>query len=113
MVDIAECIVLGCVICHCKIIHHFIEGFEDILVCCGTSSVCYFVNCVYVGFVKYFKLFLVSFAAVIVQDFNAFVLSDWKSVWGNSALFLPSVVVIVCIVEIWYTRLAKGKGWLT
>jgi len=58
-------------------------------------------------------LFIVSFVAVIVQDFNAFVLSDWKAVWGNSALYLPSVVIIICIVEIWYTRAAKAKGWLS
>ena len=57
-------------------------------------------------------LFIVSFVAVIVQDFNAFVLSDWKTVWGNSALYLPSVVIVMCIVEIWYTRAAKSKGWL-
>ncbi len=60
-----------------------------------------------------FPLFIVSFVAVIVQDFNAFVLSDWKAVWGNSALYLPSVVIIICIVEIWYTRAAKAKGWLS
>ena len=60
-----------------------------------------------------FPAFLLSFAAVIVQDFNAFVLSDWKSVWGNSALYLPSVVIVFCIVEIAYTRFAKKKGWLS
>jgi len=60
-----------------------------------------------------FPLFVVSFVAVIVQDFNAFVLSDWKSVWGNSALYLPTVVAVICIVEIWYTRSAKAKGWLS
>ena len=58
-------------------------------------------------------LFILSFIAVLVQDFNAFVLSDWKSVWGTSALYLPSVVIIICIFEIWYTRSAKAKGWLS
>lgn len=60
-----------------------------------------------------FPIFIVSFVAVIVQDFNAFVLSDWKAVWGNSALYLPSVVIVIGIVEIWYTRAAKAKGWLS
>jgi hypothetical protein len=60
-----------------------------------------------------FPVFIVSFVAVLVQDFNAFVLSDWKEVWGNSALYLPSVVIVMCIVEIWYTRAAKAKGWLS
>lgn len=58
-------------------------------------------------------VFVVSFVAVIVQDFNAFILSDWQAVWGNSALYLPTVVFIICIFEIWYTRSSKAKGWLT
>ncbi|MGI9249538.1 MAG: hypothetical protein ACR2QI_11005 [Woeseiaceae bacterium] len=57
--------------------------------------------------------FILSFVAVLVQDFNAFVLSDWHPVWGNTALFLPSVVLIVGIFEIWYSRFAKSKGWLS
>lgn len=58
-------------------------------------------------------LFVVSFAAVIVQDFHAFILSDWQTVWGNSALYLPTVVFIICIFEIWYTWSSKAKGWLS
>lgn len=57
--------------------------------------------------------FILSFVAVLVQDFNAFILSDWQTVWGNSALFLPSVVFIMCIFEIWYSRSATTKGWLS
>lgn len=57
--------------------------------------------------------FILSFVAVLVQDFNAFILSDWKTVWGESALYLPSVVFVICIFEIWYTRRCKSKGWLS
>ena len=57
--------------------------------------------------------FVLSFVAVLVQDFNAFILSDWRAVWGNSALFLPSVVFVMCIFEIWYSRSAKTKSWLS
>jgi len=56
--------------------------------------------------------FILSFIAVLVQDFNAFILSDWQSVWGNSALYLPSIVIVICIFEIWYSRSSKAKGWL-
>ncbi|MBU2676395.1 MAG: hypothetical protein KJP16_04875 [Gammaproteobacteria bacterium] len=56
--------------------------------------------------------FILSFVAVLVQDFNAFILSDWQGVWGNSALYLPTVVIVICVFEIWYTRSAKAKGWL-
>ena len=57
--------------------------------------------------------FILSFAGVLIQDFDAFVLSDAIGVWGSSALTLPAVVIVICIFEIWYTRLAKAKGWLT
>ena len=59
-----------------------------------------------------FPFFILSFLAVIVQDFNAFVLSDWKNVWGESALYLPAIVFVICIVEIWYTHRGKSRGWL-
>jgi hypothetical protein len=55
----------------------------------------------------------VSFIGVLIQDFDAFVLSDAISVWGSSALPLPIIVIVICIFEIWYSRSAKAKGWLT
>ena len=58
-------------------------------------------------------LFVLSFVAVLVQDFNAFKLSDWRGVWGTSALYLPTVVIVICLFEIWYSRSAKAKGWLS
>lgn len=58
-------------------------------------------------------LFVLSFIAVLVQDFNAFILSDWHGVWGNSALYLPSIVIVMCIFEIWYSISSKAKGRLS
>ena len=57
--------------------------------------------------------FILSFVAVLIQDFQAFILSGAIDVWGSGALTLPAVVIVICIFEIWYTRLAKAKGWLT
>ena len=57
--------------------------------------------------------FILSFVGVVIQDFDAFVLSDAIGVWGSSALTLPLVVIVICIFEIWYTRSAKAKAWLT
>ena len=57
--------------------------------------------------------FILSLVGVLVQDFDAFVLSDAIGVWGSSALTLPVVVIVICIFEIWYTRSAKAKAWLT
>lgn len=58
-------------------------------------------------------IFIVSLAGVIVQDLNSFVLSDGLAVWGTSALYLPTLVLVLCVVEIWYSRSAKAKGWLS
>ena len=57
--------------------------------------------------------FILSFAGVLIQDFDAFILSDAIGVWGTNALTLPAVVIVICIFEIWYTRSARAKGWLT
>ncbi len=57
--------------------------------------------------------FVLSFVGVLIQDFDAFVLSDAIGVWGTNALTLPVVVIVICVFEIWYTRSAKAKAWLT
>ena len=58
-------------------------------------------------------LFIVSFVAALVQDLDAFVLRGALQQFGGGALVLPSIVIVVCVVEIWYSRAAKGKDWLT
>lgn len=56
--------------------------------------------------------FIVSFAAVLIQDFDAFVLTDAIGIWGISGIYLPLVVIVICISEIMYSRSAKAKGWI-
>ena len=58
-------------------------------------------------------LFIVSFVAVVIQNFEAFVLSDVTAVWGSSAFTLPAIVILICVFEIWYSRSTRAKGWLT
>ena len=58
-------------------------------------------------------VFIVSLAGVIVQDLNSFVMSDGLAVWGSSAVYLPTLVLVLCVVEIWYSRSAKAKGWIS
>jgi hypothetical protein len=48
--------------------------------------------------------FVLSFVAVLLQDLNAFVLTDGIGVWGMSGLYLPAVVIAICVTEIWYSR---------
>ena len=56
---------------------------------------------------------VVSLAGVLLQDFEAFVLSDGLDVWGSSALYLPSLVLVIGIFAIGYSFAASKKGWLT
>ncbi len=58
-------------------------------------------------------VYIVSLAGVLVQDLHSFVLSDGLAVWGSSALYLPTLVILLCVAEIWYSRSAKAKGWLS
>jgi hypothetical protein len=58
-------------------------------------------------------LFIVSFAGVLIQNLDAFVLRNVTDVWGSDSFTLPLIVVVMCVFEIWYTRVASAKGWLT
>lgn len=56
-----------------------------------------------------FHLYVLSFLGVLVQDLDAFVLRDVAGVFGNFAYYLPSIVIIVCIAELWYTRSVANR----
>ncbi len=58
-------------------------------------------------------IYIVSLVSVLLQDVYSFVLTDSLAVWGSNALYMPTFVVVVGIVEIWYSRSAKAKGWLS
>ena len=49
-------------------------------------------------------LYVVSLAGALVLDFDSFVLRDVVAIWGSGAYIVPSAVIIVGVVEIWYTR---------
>jgi len=56
-----------------------------------------------------FPLYVVSFLGVLTQDFDAFVLRDVVGVWGSGAYYLPTVVIVICIVELWYSRSVANR----
>lgn len=58
-------------------------------------------------------MFVLSLVGALVQDLDAFLLRDAIEAWGPSGLALPIVVIVICVFEIWYTRAAKAKGWLS
>jgi hypothetical protein len=49
-------------------------------------------------------LYVVSLAGALVLDFDSFVLRDVVAIWGSGAYIVPSAVIIVGVIEIWYTR---------
>jgi len=56
-----------------------------------------------------FPLYGLSFAGVLTQDLDAFVLRDVVAVWGSSSYYLPSIVIIICVAELWYSRSVANR----
>ena len=54
-------------------------------------------------------LYVVSLAGALVLDFDSFVLRDVVAIWGSGAYIVPSAVIIVGVVEIWYTRSVANR----
>lgn len=57
-------------------------------------------------------LFVISLLAVLVQNLHAFVLNDTIALFGTTPAFVQAAIVIVGVVLIWYSRLAKSKSWI-
>ena len=57
-------------------------------------------------------MFILSLAAVVVQDVEAFVLRDAFRVLGVNSLIIPSMVFIIAVALLLYSRAAKSSGWL-
>ncbi|GAG82399.1 unnamed protein product [marine sediment metagenome] len=56
-----------------------------------------------------FPLFALSFAGVLVQDFDAFVLRDVVAVWGSGSYYVPSAVIVIGLIELWYSRSVANR----
>lgn len=57
-------------------------------------------------------MFILSLAAVVVQDIEAFVLRDAFGVLGVNSLIIPSMVFVIAVALLLYSRAAKSCGWL-
>ena len=58
-------------------------------------------------------LFVTSFAALLVQDLHAFVITDVVSVFGMLPVYIQGTVLLVATGLIFYTRGAKSRGLLS
>lgn len=57
-------------------------------------------------------LFVVSLAALIVQDLHSFVLNDVTELFGDAPLYIQGAVLAVAIALIFYTLRIKKRGLL-
>ncbi len=57
-------------------------------------------------------LFLLSLAALLVQDLYSFVLEDVVGVFGMVPLYIQGTVLVIAIALVFYTRGAKNRGLL-
>jgi len=58
-------------------------------------------------------MFVLSLIGALVQDLDAYVLRGALEHFDAIWLILPITVIVICVVEIWYARRAKAKGWLS
>jgi hypothetical protein len=58
-------------------------------------------------------MFVLSLVGALVQDLDAFILRGALEHFHPAWLAIPVTVIVVCVLEIWYSRRAKAKGWLT
>ena len=58
-------------------------------------------------------MFVLSLIGALVQYLDAFLLRGALEHFNPWWLLVPISVIVVCILEIWYSRRAKAKGWLS
>lgn len=58
-------------------------------------------------------LFLVSLIAIILQFGYWLGVMDAAAVYGAEAFFMPALVTVIAVFLVWYSRDARGKGWLS
>jgi uncharacterized membrane protein len=57
-------------------------------------------------------VFVLSLAAVLVLDVYNFAVRDSLGMLGMTALYLQATILLVAILLVIYSRLARRKGWL-
>lgn len=59
------------------------------------------------------ELFMISFVAVILQQYYNFIVIDSLSMFGPSALFMPFLVILVAISLLVISHQGKAQRWLS
>ena len=58
------------------------------------------------------QLFAISFAAVIIQMVYTMLIAGGLKVMGPSGAVMPTVVITLSAIWLWFSLLSKGKDWL-
>ena len=58
-------------------------------------------------------MFVLSLAAIIVQDVDAFLLRDAFSILGVNGIIIPSMVFVIAVLLLLYARATQAKRWLS
>jgi hypothetical protein len=58
-------------------------------------------------------MFALSLAAIIVQDVDAYLLRDAYGILGVNGIIIPSMVFVIAVALLLYSRATKAKRWLT
>ncbi len=59
-----------------------------------------------------FPMFVISLVGAVLHFNYAYVLRNGLELFERVWLVIPSLVILICIFEIWYSRRAKARGWL-
>jgi hypothetical protein len=72
----------------------------------GTAVTFGFVACILLLLRNCWALpaFVISFAGILLQDLESFVIRDVIGIFGNEAFIIPPLVLVIAIVEIWYSK---------
>jgi hypothetical protein len=57
-------------------------------------------------------VFIVSLVAVVIQDIYVFGMTDAAAVFGSSSVIIQTVVFVVAVLLVWYSRRATATGLL-
>ena len=53
--------------------------------------------------------YLISFAGILLQDLESFVIRDVISVFGSETFIIPPLVLVIAITEIWYSKSVANR----
>ncbi len=60
-----------------------------------------------------FPVLIASLVGVIVQMYHSLFIANSIEVYGPGGLIMPIMVVVISVFLVWYSRDAKGKGWIS